>query len=113
MMTIDQQVRMLATAGKTPYEIEEELGLAHYTIHLSYHHALMVGYERRYSGLSSDDKDYQKDYYARNREWIAFKKKEQRAKEQANAEKQEAAASRRFPPTARAVLNQRIYRRPG
>ena len=66
---------MLATAGKTPYEIEEELGLAHYTIHLSYHHALMVGYERRYSGLSSDDKDYQKDYYARNREWIAFKKK--------------------------------------
>ena len=108
MLTIDQQVRILATAGKTPYEIEEELGLAHYTIHLSYHHALMVGYERRYSGLSSDDKDY----HARNREWIAFKKKEQRAKEQANAEKQEAAASRRFPPTARAVLNQRIYRRP-
>lgn len=91
MMTIDQQVRILATAGKTPYEIKEELGLAHYTIHLSYHHALMVGYERRYSGLSSDNKDYQKDYYARNREWIAFKKKERRAKEQENGQEQKAA----------------------
>lgn len=91
MLTIDQQVRILATAGRTPYEIEEELGLAHYTIHLSYHRALMVGYERRYSGLSSDDKDYQKDYYARNREWIAFKKKERRAKEQENGQEQKAA----------------------
>lgn len=51
----------------------------------------MVGYERRYSGLSSDDKDYQKDYYARNREWIAFKKKERRAKEQENGQEQKAA----------------------
>lgn len=96
MMTIDQQIRMLAAAGRTPYEIEEELGMKHYTIHIAHHRALMAGYEKSFSSYSASDKQYQKDYYARKREWIAYKKKlrreeVRRMKEQANGQEQKAA----------------------
>lgn len=44
MNLLDQRIRTFASQGLSPYEIEEKLGLQHYTIHIKYHQALMNGY---------------------------------------------------------------------
>lgn len=47
MTEIECSITRLATMGRSPYQIEEALGMPHYTIHLRYHAALMAGYEAR------------------------------------------------------------------
>lgn len=44
MNLLDQRIRTFASQGLSPYEIEERLGMEHYTIHIKYHQALMNGY---------------------------------------------------------------------
>lgn len=50
MNLLDQRIRTFASQGLSPYEIEEKLGLQHYTIHIEHHHALMEGYARSDNG---------------------------------------------------------------
>lgn len=40
------RVKTLASTGLSPYEIEEQLNITHYTIHINFHSALMAGYEK-------------------------------------------------------------------
>ena len=40
------RVKTLASAGFSPFEIEEKLNITHYTIHTTFHQALMDGYEK-------------------------------------------------------------------
>ena len=47
MTEIECSITRLATMGRSPYQIEEVLGIPHYTIHQKYHAALMSGYEAR------------------------------------------------------------------
>lgn len=47
MTEIECCITRLATMGRSPYQIEEVLGIPHYTIHQKYHAALMSGYEAR------------------------------------------------------------------
>ena len=42
MNLLDQRIRTFASQGLSPYEIEERLGMEHYTIHIKYHQALMA-----------------------------------------------------------------------
>lgn len=76
MNLLDQRIRTFASQGLSPYEIEEKLGLQHYTIHIKYHQALMNGY----------------------------------ATAPASGQARTLSAEEK---AARAVLNQRTYRRPG
>lgn len=43
-MTLEDRILRLARLGMTPYQIEEQLGIKHFTIHISYHKTLMQGY---------------------------------------------------------------------
>lgn len=43
-MRIEDRILRLARLGMTPYQIEEQLGIEHFTIHISYHKILMQGY---------------------------------------------------------------------
>ena len=43
-MTLEDRILRLARLGMTPYQIEELLGIKHFTIHISYHKTLMQGY---------------------------------------------------------------------
>ncbi len=40
------RVKILASTGLSPYQIEEQLNITHYTIHINFHSALMDGYEK-------------------------------------------------------------------
>jgi len=46
MTEIECCITRLATMGRSPYQIEEMLGIPHYTIHQKYHAALQAGYAR-------------------------------------------------------------------
>lgn len=67
MNLLDQRIRTFASQGLSPYEIEERLGMEHYTIQI-------VDEQRNRDG---------------------------------------SRGVKEISPTARAVLNQRTYRRPG
>lgn len=43
-MTLEDRILRLARLGMTPYQIEEQLGIKHFTIHLGYHKVLQQGY---------------------------------------------------------------------
>lgn len=43
-MKLEDRILRLARLGMTPYQIEEQLGIKHYTIHIGYHKTLMQGY---------------------------------------------------------------------
>lgn len=43
-MTLEDRILRLARLGMTPYQIEEQLGIKHFTIHIGYHKTLMQGY---------------------------------------------------------------------
>lgn len=43
-MTLEDRILRLARLGMTPYQIEEQLGIKHFTIHISCHKTLMQGY---------------------------------------------------------------------
>lgn len=47
MTEIELSITRLAALGRTPYQIEVELGFPPYTIHQKYHAALQAGYARR------------------------------------------------------------------
>ncbi len=43
-MTLEDRILRLARLGMTPYQIEEQLGIKHFPIHISCHKTLMQGY---------------------------------------------------------------------
>lgn len=43
-MTLEDRILRLARLGMTPYQIEEQLGIKHFTIHIGYHKVLQQGY---------------------------------------------------------------------
>lgn len=43
-MKLEDRILRLARLGMTPYQIEEQLGIKHFTIHIEYHAVLMQGY---------------------------------------------------------------------
>lgn len=47
MTEIELSITRLAALGRSPYQIEVELGFPPYTIHQEYHAALQAGYARR------------------------------------------------------------------
>lgn len=47
MTELELSITRLAALGRSPYQIEETLGIPHYTIHLKFHAALQAGYETR------------------------------------------------------------------
>ena len=101
MNLLDQRIRTFASQGLSPYEIEEKLGLQHYTIHIKYHQALMNGYVTApVSGqartLSAEEKA------ARKRE---------RAKEQWEEKKAEAKKQGEVPKRVEMTHEERLARR--
>lgn len=89
MTNIEERITELAACGVSPYEIEERLGMEHYTIHIKYHQALMNGYtvapaSGRVHTLSAEQKA------ARKRE----RAKERREEKKAEAKKQAEAPKR-------------------
>nr|DAY77248.1 MAG TPA: hypothetical protein [Caudoviricetes sp.] len=110
MNLLDQRIRTFASQGLSPYEIEEKLGLQHYTIHIKYHQALMNGYATAPASgqartLSAEEKA------APQRTVREFLAAIQIVDEQRNRDGSRGVNE--ISPTARAVLNQRTYRRPG
>lgn len=43
-MKLENRILRLARLGMTPYQIEEQLGIKHFTIHIGYHKVLQKGY---------------------------------------------------------------------
>lgn len=43
-MKLENRILRLARLGMTPYQIEEQLGIKHFTIHIGYHKTLQQGY---------------------------------------------------------------------
>lgn len=43
-MTLEDRILRLARLGMTPYQIEEQLGIKHFTIHIGCHKVLQQGY---------------------------------------------------------------------
>ena len=43
-MTLEDRILRLARLGMTPYQIEEQLGIKHFSIHIGYHKVLQQGY---------------------------------------------------------------------
>ena len=43
-MTLEDRILRLARLGMTPYQIEEQLGIKHFTIHIGSHKVLQQGY---------------------------------------------------------------------
>lgn len=43
-MTLEDRILRPARLGMTPYQIEEQLGIKHFTIHIGYHKVLQQGY---------------------------------------------------------------------
>ena len=43
-MTLEDRILRLTRLGMTPYQIEEQLGIKHFTIHIGYHKVLQQGY---------------------------------------------------------------------
>lgn len=84
MNLLDQRIRTFASQGLSPYEIEEKLGLQHYTIRIEHHEALMAGYS---SDTKSEKKlaakerkrEYQRTYDADHRKERARKKRQRYA----------------------------------
>ena len=58
MTEIELSITRLAALGRSPYQIEEALGIPHYTIHQKYHAALMSGYEARERLEDSKSKEF-------------------------------------------------------
>lgn len=101
MNFLDQRIRTFASQGLSPYEIEEKLGLQHYTIHIKYHQALMNGYATAPASgqartLSAEEKA------ARKRE---------RAKEQWEEKKAEAKKQGEVPKRVEMTHGERLARR--
>lgn len=136
MNLLDQRIKTFASQGLSPYEIEEKLGIKHYTIRIEHHEALMNGYvtapaSGRVHTLSAEEKAERKRERAKER----WEEKKEEAKKQGEVPKrvkmthEERLAAiqivdeqrnrdgsrgvKEISPTARAVLNQRTYRRPG
>lgn len=84
MNLLDQRIRTFASQGLSPYEIEERLGMEHYTIRIEHHEALMAGYS---SDTKSEKKlaakerkrEYQRAYDADHRKERARKKRQRYA----------------------------------
>ncbi len=102
MTEIELSITRLAAMWRSPYQIESELGIPHYTIHQKYHAALMAGYSRRADLNDSKskaskaestecgemerkrDRANRRDYYQKHKTEI---KEKQRQYRQANKEK--------------------------
>ena len=56
MTEIELSITRLAALGCSPYQIEEELRIPHYTIHQKYHDALQAGYARA-AGLNEPESE--------------------------------------------------------
>lgn len=101
MNLLDQRIRTFASQGLSPYEIEEKLGLQHYTIHIKYHQALMNGYvtapaSGRVHTLSAEEK---------------AERKRERAKEQWEEKKAEAKKQGEVPKRVEMTHEERLARR--
>lgn len=57
MTELELSVTRLAALGRSPYQIEETLGIPHHTIHLKYHAALQEGYARMARRQDSKSKE--------------------------------------------------------
>lgn len=57
MTEIELSITRLAALGRSPYQIEVELGLPPYTIHQKYHAALQEGYARMARRQDSKSKE--------------------------------------------------------
>lgn len=99
MNLLDQRIRTFASQGLSPYEIEEKLGLQHYTIHIEHHHALMEGYARSDNGEKEAERkerrrELNRAYEARHREERRRKKQERFQNDPEYRECQKAAYKR-------------------
>ena len=88
------QVSSLAAQGFSPYEIEEQLGMEHYTIHIHHHADLMVGYRAYLAKKSARAKaaelpktpeeieerrrQYQREYWKNNKRRLRERKRQLR-----------------------------------
>lgn len=70
MALLDAQITALAAEGLSPYEIEERLGIPHYTVHAAHHAALMAGYaqEKPSETVEKNEQRKKKTYYEEHRE---------------------------------------------
>ncbi len=99
MNLLDQRIRTFASQGLSPYEIEERLGMEHYTIHIKYHQALMAGYS---SDTKSEKKlaakerkrEYQRAYDADHRKERARKKRQRYANDPEFRKRKQEAGKR-------------------
>lgn len=101
MNLLDQRIRTFASQGLSPYEIEEKLGLQHYTIHIKYHQALMNGYATAPASgqartLSAEEK---------------AERKRERAKERWEEKKEEAKKQGEVPKRVEMTHGERLARR--
>ncbi len=101
MNLLDQRIRTFASQGLSPYEIEEKLGLQHYTIHIKYHQALMNGYATapasgQAHALSAEEK---------------AERKRERAKERREEKKAEAKKQGEVPKRVEMTHEERLARR--
>ena len=72
MNFLDQRIKTFASQGLSPYEIEEKLGIKHYTIHIEHHEALMARYSfdvksEKKLAAKERKRDYQRAYEANHR----------------------------------------------
>ncbi len=101
MNLLDQRIRTFASQGLSPYEIEERLGMEHYTIHIKYHQALMNGYTTapasgQAHALSAEEK---------------AERKRERAKERREEKKAEAKKQGEVPKRVEMTHEERLARR--
>lgn len=101
MNLLDQRIRTFASQGLSPYEIEERLGMEHYTIRIKYHQALMNGYvtapaSGRVHTLSAEEK---------------AERKRERAKERREEKKEEAKKQGEVPKRVKMTHEERLARR--
>jgi hypothetical protein len=101
MNLLDQRIRTFASQGLSPYEIEERLGMEHYTIHIKYHQALMNGYTMapasgQAHALSAEEK---------------AERKRERAKERREEKKAEAKKQGEVPKRVEMTHEERLARR--
>ena len=101
MNLLDQRIRTFASQGLSPYEIEERLGMEHYTIHIKYHQALMNGYTTapasgQAHALSAEEK---------------AERKRERAKERWEEKKEEAKKQGEVPKRVEMTHGERLARR--
>lgn len=95
MTLLDAQITALAAEGLSPYEIEERLGIPHYTIHVAHHAALMAGYAQEKPSETVEKNErgkkrgYTRAYYTKNREQILEKHRKWRATPEGKAKRKQ------------------------